>query len=178
MMPACGRQPFHEGIRDPDPGIWHGAAPDVTNKGLPRRIRGALFAAMLLLPGLACAETFPVPSADPHAASWGERGSFTLHYFGALDDGSACPPSPNALKYALADEGGKLRYLVGFSLDQDIPPALRVPFEIGTFCSLNFEGAVRFLMHHGTQIRIRPTDIVSPVDPPFTPGERQESPQL
>lgn len=104
------------------------------------------------------AETFPAPSPDPHASSWGERGDFELHYYGALPDGTACPPSPNELKYGLSGPSGP-QYLHGFTLEKDVPDALRAAFEQGTFCRLKFSGEVRILLHHGRQASIRPTAI-------------------
>ncbi len=118
--------------------------------------------ALVLTSSVGLAETFPVPTPDPHAASWGEKGSFTLHYYGTLDDGTACPASPNMLKFGIEDESGVLRYLHGFGVDPEIAEDLRVPFQVGQFCTLAFDGEVRFLMHHGTQARIRPSAVSPP----------------
>lgn len=126
-----------------------------------------------LLPLLASpllAESFPVPTKDPHASSWGERGSFTLYYFGELEDGTACPPSPNALQFAITGSSmGKL-YLHGYGVDQQAEQ-FQERFRKGTFCSVAFDGEVRFLMHHGTQARLRPTDVSPPEETPDSTEE-------
>lgn len=121
-------------------------------------IRTLVIAASLMVSGAAVAETFPVPSVDPHASSWGERGAFTLHYYGNLADGTACPPSPNALQFAVSGPSG-MNYLTHFTLDGAVSEAMTSSFAVGQFCSLPFEGEVRFLLHHGSQARIRPTSV-------------------
>lgn len=119
-------------------------------------IRTLVTAACLMVSGTAMAETFPVPSIDPHASSWGERGAFTLHYYGDLADGTACPPSPNALQFAVSGPSG-MNYLTHFTLDGAVSEEMKPSFPVGQFCSLPFEGEVRFLLHHGNQARIRPS---------------------
>ncbi|MET3926923.1 hypothetical protein [Devosia sp. 2618] len=120
------------------------------------------------LAGSALAQTFPVPSVDPHASAWGVRGSFTLYYYGQLKDGTACPASPNALQYAIVEGDGELEYLHNYGLRPDVDPALAQAFEKGTFCSLAFDGEARFLFHHGKVATLAPTAVSPPEPTPWS----------
>jgi hypothetical protein len=119
-----------------------------------------------LLPALAQADQLPKPITD-YTSRWSEDGPFVLYYHGALKDGTACPASPNALQWSMSDGDKAPEYFHGFSIDQQADPAMRAAFEVGTFCSIVFEGNAAFTLNWGKFARLLP-EHVSARDPAET----------
>lgn len=108
--------------------------------------------ATLALAGPAIAE------GDPHMSVGKLVGDFTLHYYGTLQDGSQCPPSPNLLTYAI-EEHGQFTYVHSVGLNSSTDPAMATLFAKGSYCRLDFSGEVVLRMHHGTAAVVLPDSV-------------------
>lgn len=111
----------------------------------------ALIATLLLAsPALA--------QGDPHMSIGKLVGDFTLHYYGTLENGSQCPPSPNMLTHAI-EHHGQLTYVHSVGLNRSTDPAIAALFAKGSYCTLDFSGEVVLRMHHGTAAVILPDSV-------------------
>ncbi|TFF27175.1 hypothetical protein E3C22_01465 [Jiella endophytica] len=95
---------------------------------------------------------------DPHLTVATYSGDFVLHAFGALKDGTPCPPSTNSLAFAF-DHEGTVIYAHFVTLSPSADPVFAKAFAKGSFCAIEFSGQVTIRTHHGSQATILPDSV-------------------